>query len=174
VALVGSMGMGGPQAKARRGHQRRARTYREVPPTVGLAGTAEPPPDAGGAHSWWTGRRIAGVVVAGVGLLGIGGGLVFAGMASSKADDAATIQNGIPLGGCPGSSMCSALNDTFDTEHTDHVISETMLIAGGVGVVGGAVLLLWPTSPAGGATRTSWIQPYFAGRGGGLQLRGDF
>jgi len=121
------------------------------------------------------GQRIAGIVIAGVGVVGLGVG-AFAGLhANSTYSDARAACGG--GGSCPPDSTGPTLRDSASTWAS---VSTVSFIAGGVALAGGALVFF--TAPHGsaggnaqgsaGGNATVGIGP--AARGTGLSLVGRF
>ena len=112
-------------------------------PVVSQAPAAPPPPP-----SSWTGRRIGGLVLAVIGVAGIGVGAGYGLAAMSRHDDAQKA--------CPRSTCADQHGvDLWNSAHTAGTISTVAFIAGGVALAGGAVL--WLTGkPETGATQVSF------------------
>ena len=102
-----------------------------VPAAVPAPAAPAPAP----ARSSWTGRRVGGVVLAAIGLVGIGVGAGYGLAAMSRHDDAQKA--------CPGSTCPDQRGvDLWSSAHTAGTISTVAFIAGGVALAGGAVLFL--------------------------------
>lgn len=137
-------------------------------PDTGVA----PAPEAeeGGAGS---GRRIAGFVVGGLGVVGLGVGAVTGVMALNKKSEVDEL--------CPDPAMCTAEGVAVaDSGKTLSIVSTVGLAAGVVGVSVGAILLLGGDDGAsqGAARRTPRPRAALGAAplpgGGVLSLRGTF
>ena len=129
-------------------------------------------------------RRIAGVVLAGVGLAGIAVGSVFGIVAFSKAskasDTAAECPRGDAAPGCP--DIHEEYDGIISDRNTVAMVSNVGFIAGAVFVVGGAVLYF--TAPKAGAPTTGsrasakhgklHVLPTAGPRGAGAFVTGAF
>jgi hypothetical protein len=123
-------------------------------------GNAAEPKATGAAPGNGSPRRTVGFIVGGVGIAGLGVGTVFGIMAASAKGGAH----------CDASNACDAgpLSDAKKFA----VVSDVGLIAGGVLLLGGAVLVFTAPSPSGtGALRLS---PSIASRSQGITLEGSF
>ena len=121
--------------------------------------TADPaPPRDGGLGP----RRVVGLVVAGVGVVGIGVGAYFGARTFSK--------QGVVEDNCSG-ALCNRMGlDADDAAHTSATISTIAIAAGAACVAAGAVVFF--TAP-GPRERTSlWIAPRVAGPSGTLSVGG--
>lgn len=87
------------------------------------------------APSPWTGRRVGGLILAAVGVAGLGVGAGYGLAAMSRHDEA---QKACPLAACPDQHGV----DLWSSAHTAGTISTVAFIAGGVALAGGAVLWL--------------------------------
>lgn len=111
-------------------------------PVLDFDPAAAPPSDATSRETESTGttQRVLGVVLAGVGIVGIGMGTFFGLHASSKNDDAAAH--------CRDTTHCDQQGLDLDKQARDSAtISTISFIAGGALAVGGAVLYF--TAPRG-------------------------
>jgi hypothetical protein len=117
-------------------------------------------PERGGSS--WNGQKTAAVVVAGIGVVGIGVGSIFGAMAFSKWSDAKSAC----AGGC-------GPNDPAQTQKSDAQTAATVstvgFIAGGAALVGAAAL--WFTAPSGAQMQ---VAPAVGAQSMGLTLRGAF
>jgi hypothetical protein len=126
-------------------------------PSTG-GGTTTPPPGTGGEkppeEGSGNGLRIAGLVTAGVGAVGLVLGGVFGGMASSAWSSAKNeCGKGAPLSACTNPQ---ALKD-HDAAVTDATISTVGFIAGGVLAAGG--LTLFFIAPKGNSSPSVGLSP---------------
>jgi len=113
-------------------------------PVVSAQPPVAPPPPP----SSWTGHRIGGLVLAVVGVAGLGVGAGYGLAAMSRHDEA---QKACPRASCPDQHGV----DLWNSAHTAGTISTVAFIAGGVALAGGAVL--WLTGrPETGATQVSF------------------
>lgn len=104
-----------------------------APAPVVVATPPSAPPSA--PQSAWTGRRIGGLVLAVVGVAGLGVGAGYGLAAMSRHDDAQKA--------CPGATCSDQRGvDLWSSTHTAGTISTVAFIAGGVALAGGAVLWL--------------------------------
>jgi hypothetical protein len=116
------------------------------------------------------GRRILGLVVAGAGVAGVAVGGAFGLLTASAANQQKT--------DCASPTSCAhypqAASD-HSTAVTDGTVSTVGFIAGGVLLVGGAVLFLTGGHASEASTSTGLVvAPSAAPGGGGLWLRGSF
>jgi hypothetical protein len=126
-----------------------------APPVVTpVPGKPDPAPP-----SSWTGRRIGGLVLAAVGVAGLGIGAGYGLAAMSRHDDA---QKACPRATCPDQHGV----DLWSSAHTAGTISTVAFIAGGVALAGGAVL--WLTGKSETTTPQVAIGP------GSVALRGTW
>lgn len=112
---------------------------KDVPhPPPNMAGKAAPP------RPFWGGQRIAGAVVGGVGLVGVGLGAAFGAQALSKnsASNAG--------GHCHDGNVCDSTGFALrEDARSVGTLSTVMWIAGGVALAGGLTLFL--TAPRAGS-----------------------
>ncbi len=138
----------------------KAAAQAKAPPT-----TTEPAPVA--ASEGGSGMKIAGYVLAGAGVVGLGVG-TWAGLtAKSKNDDAKAL--------CPVDGPCSnrAGVDASDAAKSRGTISTVAFIAGAALVAGGIVLIV--IAPSSKETHTSFsVAPSVAAGSGGLVAVGRF
>ena len=148
-----------------------------------LAGNPAPapppaPPPEPPATSWWSGRRIAGVAVGGVGLTGLAVGLGIGGVALAQKSIVSQHCN-------PTTRTCdsTAALDAASTGRTASTVSTISVVIGAAALAGGVVLLVLgapdrapatdaapppPASPS--ATLRGTVLP----GGGALTLSGAF
>lgn len=118
-----------------------------VPATVPAASTRAPVAPAT-APSPWTGRRVGGLVLAAIGVAGLGVGAGYGLAAMSRHDEA---QKDCPRATCPDQSGV----DLWNSAHTAGTISTVAFIGGGVALAAGAVL--WLTGkPEAASTQVSF------------------
>jgi hypothetical protein len=101
-------------------------------------------------------QRLFGIVVATVGVVGLGVGTAFGLMTISKKHDAETV--------CPDQCASEAGVAAWNDAHSAGNISTVAFVVGGLGVVGGAAL--WFTAPSGGPGARLGLGP------SGVQLKG--
>jgi hypothetical protein len=135
-----------------------------------LASPATPPMPVEPASSGMATRKIAGLIVGGVGVAGFAVGSVFAVLTSSAISAQKT--------DCPGNGVCpnhaQALSD-HSTSTTDGTVSTVGFIAGGALVAGGAVLFLTARHSAAPSPTTGlMVVPSVGPGGGGMLLKGEF
>jgi len=121
-------------------------------------GAIETTPPSGSEPGFWTGGRIAGAAIFGVGLVGLGVGIGFGASSGSEADRADGLSQKLGPAGCSAgaaSADCAALRDARDAQDSHRTISGATLISGGVLAAAGIVLFL-VSSPraASGSTGT--------------------
>jgi hypothetical protein len=136
------------------------------PPPSPKGVTAPPPPppsrDAGG------GQRIAGLVVAGVGIVGLGLGTFFALDAKSKWS---SVTDKCPDKVCPDAATRDSVAATKDSASTSATLGTVGFVAGGALLVGGAVLFF--TAPKGpAAERAVRVTPLAGPTIAGLAIDG--
>jgi hypothetical protein len=155
----------------------------EPAPSVSLASTAPTPPSvttnsvgpalsSPSPSSSWNGRKTAGVVVIGAGLIALGTGIIFGAVAGSKASDGESFRAAHP-GACinGASSLCAQYQGILSDQGNALTATRILVPVGAVVAIGGAVLLLWPTSSSG---ERAWLAPS-VGRGiAGLNVGGRF
>jgi hypothetical protein len=124
---------------------------------VSLHGTApktetpEPakPPEPQQA-SLFTTRNVTVVMLGVLGAAAVGGGVYFLSQSGSQSSTASGLRSGLPSDACtlnPSSSTCVQLKNAVDTQHSDSTIGASMLVGGGVLLVGAVVAwLAWPSS----------------------------
>lgn len=103
-------------------------------PAPAMATPAPAAPPAAPASAW-TGRRVGGLVLAVVGVAGLGVGAGYGLAAMSRHDEA---QKACPRAACPDQQGV----DLWNSAHSAGTISTVAFIAGGVALAGGAVLWL--------------------------------
>jgi hypothetical protein len=129
-----------------------------------------PPPPPPPAPTFWSPLRIAGVVTAGVGLVGVGLGAAFGVMAKSNLDDSNANNH------CDAQNTCDPQGLQLRSDaQTSALISTISFVAGGVLVAGGVTMFLVAPrakseKPAASATFVPAVSPTFAG----LAARGQF
>jgi hypothetical protein len=121
-----------------------------------------PPPENPGR-----GRRIAGLALGGVGLVGLGVGVVF-GLGAQSAYADAEEECGGDVGDCRGDPEIAA--DFVDDARGKALFSTVGFGVGAVGIIGGAVLYL--TAPKGAETPT--LTPALSETSASLFLTGRF
>jgi hypothetical protein len=121
---------------------------------------------------FWTGRREAGVVVAGAGVASLVVGIALQAVRSSDASSAATILAGLSPGECsnPNAPGCQSLDSAYNAQTRNADLSTGFLIGGGIALATGAALLLWPSSDSSKVS----VVPVMTPRTAGLELWGDF
>jgi hypothetical protein len=127
---------------------------------AGSDGSNAAPADSNSEPSSGQGQRIAGIAIAGVGIVALGVG-AFAGLhASSTYNDArAACGSSSP---CPPDSNGSTLRDSASTWAS---VSTVSFAAGGVALVGGALVLFTAPHGASGGNATVGIGPAGASAG---------
>ena len=142
---------------------------------------AEPPapgpvalsPDPASSGAFWNPRRLAGVSVAGVGVVSLIVGGAFFALASSDERRATAAAAGLGPSGCSGpsrASACSVQDMAIASERTDGTVSRVAIGAGIAAIVVGAVVAAWPAV----STRDLAIAPALNSNGGGFTLEGKF
>jgi hypothetical protein len=134
----------------------------------GVVAVVAPPPSGSNG----SGQRTAGLVLGGLGVVGLGLGGVFGGLASSRWSTA--------KGDCSSSQTCTPSDNTAATgERSDAVtlatVSTVSFIAGGVLAAGGLILFL--TAPHGSETGSGkglLVVPAGGPGNAGMTLRGWF
>jgi hypothetical protein len=111
-------------------------------------------------EEFWTGRRIAAVASAGVGVVGLGVGAIFAILASGTYDDS--------LAECPkDKNLCTSAGvSRRDDARTQGNVATAGIIVGGIGLATGAIL--WFGASSGPAQARVQVQPTV----GGITMRG--
>ena len=129
-----------------------------------------------------------GLALAGVAVIGVGGGVGFLSASSSKKTEAESARTTLLaahqscVSGAPnfaGQQSCSALASKFKADDTFHDAAVGAFIVGGAAAVGTAVYFLWPAKRPGptaqGALRGIHVTPVIAGpKDGGILLSGSF
>jgi hypothetical protein len=139
-------------------------------PVVGpiATGTGQPVPASPG----WSGRHTGGVVVAGLGLVGIGIGAVFGMDATGKHADSKAA--------CPSRTGCSARAIELEDQAKGSATGSTVaMIAGGAALAGGAVLFLtagWPfgASAKDGKSGGAGVRVKASAQGATITVEGGF
>jgi hypothetical protein len=135
-----------------------ATTAAGAPPIA--EGTAVSSPDAGSGHGLGT-QRILALVAGGIGVVGLGLGAAFGGVALSQKGSAQTA--------CPGTTCASQAGASdWSSAASSGNISTISLIVGGVGVAGAAVLWFTAPSSSTGPSTQVGIGP------GSIQLKGTW
>jgi hypothetical protein len=101
---------------------------------------------------YWNGRRTVGVVIAGVGVVGLVVGGVFAGQRGSETTDAAAAQKQIGSSGSacqtPTSASltasCASLSNALSSNGNDAHAEGVLLVGGGVLAAVGLITAFWP------------------------------
>jgi hypothetical protein len=107
-------------------------------------------------------QRVIGLVVAGVGVLGLGAGGVFGVMAKSKNDSVPSQCNG---------SVCTATGtSSLDDAKSAATVSTVAFVAGGVAVAAGVILYI--IAPRASSSTGLTVAPGSDGSVAGLTLRG--
>jgi hypothetical protein len=134
-----------------------------TPPPAPLSSTLTPTP----SPSWWTTQRTLAVISGGVGIVGLGLGGLFGGLAMS---DQGQEKSNCSSSGCPNRGQANA---DYTTGNTNATVSTVAFIAGGVFVAAGAVLYFTAHDPAAPpATGNLYLAPSTMGDGAGLVLGG--
>jgi hypothetical protein len=132
-----------------------------VPVTPTPAATSPSP-------SWWTTQRTLAVIGGGLGVVGLGVGAIFGGLALS---DQSQEKNNCSAGGCPNRPQAQA---DYSTGNDNATASTVAFIAGGAFLAAGAVLFFTAHDPAAPpATGRLYLAPSTTGRGAGFVLGGD-
>ncbi len=123
-----------------------------------------PPP----SPSFWTTQRTLAVISGGVGIVGLGLGGVFGGLALS---DQSSEKSNCSASACTNRPQANA---DFSTGNDNATASTVAFIAGGVFLAAGAVLFFTAHDPAAPpATGRLYLAPSTTGRGAGFVLGGD-
>lgn len=114
------------------------------------------------------GISLPGLIVAGVGVLAVGGGVVFGLMAQSSEDEYATAPTMTP-------AEIDAAIEIRDRAETQALLANIFFAAGGALVLGGAALiLLGGDDEAESGTERAWIAPSVTPAGTYLAVGGTF
>lgn len=138
--------------------------------------SAAPPPNsqAPAATSWWTGKRVAGAVIGGAGVVAIGVGAVFGLEAISKKHSADTAC-GRPNGNCIDQSHADQASNKIGPAQTAATVSTVTFGVGVAALAAGSYLLVTGAPPSGsGDTAGVVAAPVLGPHGGGLSLEGRF
>jgi hypothetical protein len=134
----------------------------KVPAAEPAAQPAAEAATASASRPW----RIAGVVTAGVGAIGLGIGTYFGLDAISK-------NNTSNSSGCTGNACTASAYGTREDARSAATASTVMFVAGGMLAAGGVSLwLLAPRGETAGSTRTVQVTPAVLATGGGLRVAG--
>jgi len=121
--------------------------------------------------SFWTPMRIAGAIVAGAGVVGLGVGAAFGVMAKGNLDDSNAGNH------CDAADTCDSIGLQLRSDAQGNALASTIsFVAGGVLAAGGITLMIiggpkkTESSPAPGAS----IVPTFSSSFAGLAARGQF
>jgi hypothetical protein len=147
-------------------------TASAAPTPAGQLVLTEPPATSGIA---WNSQRIAAFATGGAGVLGIGLGAVFGGLASSDWSSAKSKCMGQPAS-CTTSPSSEGFKDESSAS-TKATVSTIGFIAGGALVAGGVTLFLTAPKTHGGpssSARGIELVPAGGPGGAGLTLRGAF
>jgi hypothetical protein len=142
------------------------------PPPSNVTPPREPAPAATSPAS---GQRIAGVAVGAVGLVGLGLGAVFAGLAASDWSSAKAYCAGMPAS-CTTRTSSTGVQDE-NSASTMATLSTVSFIAGGVLAAGGVIVFLTaPKRPSSEGTTARRIELLPTGGPGGaaMTIRGSF
>jgi hypothetical protein len=142
-----------------------------------------PPPVEPVKEPYWTGRRTAGVVISGVGVVGLVLGGVFGGERGGDTTSANNARShivgapGVPPGSLcfnapMSSTSCSALSSALSSNNNAAQLEESFLIGGGVLLAIGLVTTFWPSS--GAEPPMPALAPMTGPHLGGLQWSGSF
>ncbi|HEX9296439.1 MAG TPA: hypothetical protein VF881_11400 [Polyangiaceae bacterium] len=134
----------------------------------GSAG-ASPPPSADTGADSKAGMRIGSYVAFGVGAVGLGLGTVFMLKASGKRTDADDLCNPGPTGQCSDQTKADQIHQLDSEADSATTVGIIGLVAGGVAVGGGVVLLVLSSgsgSDSKGASIHPWVGPNSAGFAG--------
>jgi hypothetical protein len=134
-------------------------------PSTTTPGTTAPPatPEPATAGTW-TGQKKIALVVAGVGVVGLGVGAVFGLLAHNNWEQAKT--------DCGAScGVTSTAQSEADSAHSQATISNVLFGVGAAAVVTGAVL--WLLAPSGGSTATARVTPLLGPNVAGLAASGS-
>jgi serine/threonine-protein kinase len=113
------------------------------------------------AGSWLTPPRVAGVVLGGVGVVGLGVGTAFGAIAVGTWSEAqATCSS--------GTTGCTAEGVRLGTRAEDHALASTIGVAAGSALVVSGALLVLLTGDEGSVKLGAWIEP----QSSGIALRG--
>jgi len=137
------------------------------PPVAPPATTPAPTPVAPGP-SWWTTQRTLAVIGGGVGVVGLGIGAIFGGLAMS---DQSQEKTNCSAGGCGNRPQAVA---DYNTGSSNATASTVGFIAGGVLLAAGAVLFFTAPSPsAAPTTGRLYLAPSTTAGGAGFVLGGE-
>lgn len=127
-------------------------------------------PDVEGSSDSGNGRRVAGVVLAAGGVLGIGVGAVFGVLALNKI---AAQNRDCPSSGCGPTSYAQASSDHSDA-NTDRLVSIVGFGAGGAVLLSGALLYFLSPAHAPSHSVGFTILPAIGPDAASIQLKGTF
>lgn len=117
--------------------------------------------------SWWTTQRTLAIISGGVGVVGLGLGGLFGGLAIS---DQSQEKSNCSSGSCPNRGQA---NQDYSTGNANATGSTVAFIAGGVFLAAGAVLYFTAHDPSSAATTGRlYVAPSTSGHGAGLVLGG--
>jgi hypothetical protein len=123
-----------------------------------------------------SGQRIAGVVVGAAGVVGLGLGAVFAGLAASDWSSAKAYCAGMPVSCTTRSSSMGVADE--NSASTMATLSTVSFIAGGVLAAGGVLVFLTapkrPSSEGSTTARPIEFLPMGGPGGAGMAIRGSF
>ncbi len=141
-----------------------------TPPPAG-GDTSQPPATEGGSDG--STFVVAGLVVGGIGLVGLGLGAIMGITASGTASDA---EDDPTL--CPEKQCTPAGSAEIESAKSSATVSTIGFVVGGVALAGGAALLVYGLSQDGGAATESastvHLTPVASHQGGGLWVNGAF
>jgi hypothetical protein len=127
-------------------------TLRAAPGESALAPPPEemPAPKDTRHASIFTARNVTAAALAVLGAGALVGGGYFMAQSSRESNTASGLRGGIPPDYCtlsPSDSTCVQLQNAVDAQHRDTTLGVSMLVGGGVVLVGAAVLwFAWPTA----------------------------
>lgn len=139
-------------------------------PPLPLDGAKAPPALAATPATLWSGPRIAGVVIAAAGLVGMGVGVGLAAVAKGQYRDAlADAKNCTALPG--GGAACADLGPANDARGLGNVATATFFASAGAALGGGLLILLAPSR----ARESASLPRLSVGRdGAGITWKGAF
>jgi hypothetical protein len=161
---------------------RAAEKNRAVTVTFAATSVAPPPGPAQPAEApdapLMTPRNVTAGALTVLGVAGVAVGAYFLSQSGSESNTASGLRAAIPSYQCtltPGSSTCTQLKSAVSSQSTDSAVGATLLVTGGVLVVGAVVAwIVWPKPVAAEQTGVRWIAPTVGASGGAIAVGGTF
>jgi hypothetical protein len=147
-----------------------------APPVVDIgAAGLETAPQASAPTPFWRPKYTWSAILGGVGVVALGLGTGFGLAGQNAADRAAKLRasilamsaGGSVCGVAPSTAGCSDLSNAYSEQSRDRALSLAFFAAGGVAVLAGAAVFLWPVAKT---AEHAAVIPMIDRRGGGFEL----